>query len=288
MRPDVALAFDRMSAAARAAGVALMITSAFRTNAEQAALFAAHPDPKWVAPPGQSLHRLGTELDLGPASALRLAGGQRQALRLRPAVLLGGLALRVHKSSAGTRSVGFGPGDGRSGVAVLCPGALGACDLPRRAALERRRCAARRPALAGVALQPVRAVERRGPRHRTIHAGHGQGLQLDRSLRWRGSDPRPGPSHARPARRSSARCRSPSPPITPGRAPRAACGCIPQIPETVSYVSTILGLLGGTGDPAALATGLQGAAGGMSQGMSLMWHEDVADTVRRMFGRHCP
>ena len=52
MRPDVALAFDRMSAAARADGVALIITSAFRTNAEQAALFAAHPDPKWVAPPG--------------------------------------------------------------------------------------------------------------------------------------------------------------------------------------------------------------------------------------------
>ena len=32
-------------------------------------MFAAHPDPKWVAPPGQSLHRLGTELDLGPAGA---------------------------------------------------------------------------------------------------------------------------------------------------------------------------------------------------------------------------
>jgi LAS superfamily LD-carboxypeptidase LdcB len=28
-----------------------------------------HPDPKWVAPPGKSLHRLGTELDLGPPSA---------------------------------------------------------------------------------------------------------------------------------------------------------------------------------------------------------------------------
>src|SRR5439155_22624919 len=26
-------------------------------------------DPKWVAPPGRSLHRLGTELDLGPAAA---------------------------------------------------------------------------------------------------------------------------------------------------------------------------------------------------------------------------
>ena len=69
MRPDVARAFDRMEAAARADGVTLTITSGFRTNAEQAVLFARHPDPKWVAPPGQSLHRLGTELDLGPEAA---------------------------------------------------------------------------------------------------------------------------------------------------------------------------------------------------------------------------
>jgi D-alanyl-D-alanine carboxypeptidase len=69
MRPDVALAFDRLNAAARHDGIALIIVSAWRSNAEQARLFAAHPDPKWVAPPGKSLHRLGTELDLGPSSA---------------------------------------------------------------------------------------------------------------------------------------------------------------------------------------------------------------------------
>jgi hypothetical protein len=69
MRPDVALAFDRMERAARADGVALIIASAFRSDAEQAALFRQHPDPRWVAPPGRSLHRLGTELDLGPPSA---------------------------------------------------------------------------------------------------------------------------------------------------------------------------------------------------------------------------
>jgi hypothetical protein len=69
MRPDVAQAFDRMERAAAADGVRLMVVSGFRSNAEQAALFAARPDPKWVAPPGQSLHRYGTELDLGPASA---------------------------------------------------------------------------------------------------------------------------------------------------------------------------------------------------------------------------
>jgi LAS superfamily LD-carboxypeptidase LdcB len=69
MRPDVALAFDRMARAASADGIELLILSAFRTDAEQARLFAAHPDPKWVAPPGRSLHRLGTELDLGPSAA---------------------------------------------------------------------------------------------------------------------------------------------------------------------------------------------------------------------------
>jgi soluble lytic murein transglycosylase-like protein len=68
MRPDVATAFDRMAAAAAQGGIALTINSGFRSDAEQAALFAANPDPRWVAPPGQSLHRCATELDLGPDS----------------------------------------------------------------------------------------------------------------------------------------------------------------------------------------------------------------------------
>jgi len=69
MRPDVAAAFDRMAVAAGADGVSLSVVSAFRSDAEQAALFAANPDPRWVAPPGSSLHRCATELDLGPDSA---------------------------------------------------------------------------------------------------------------------------------------------------------------------------------------------------------------------------
>jgi D-alanyl-D-alanine carboxypeptidase len=69
MRPDTARAVDHMAAAARRDGSYLIVISGYRSDAEQAKLFAAHPDPKWVAPPGKSLHRLGTELDLGPASA---------------------------------------------------------------------------------------------------------------------------------------------------------------------------------------------------------------------------
>jgi Transglycosylase SLT domain/D-alanyl-D-alanine carboxypeptidase len=79
MRPDVAKAFDRLEAAARRAGLALVITSAFRSDAEQAELFARHPDPHWVAPPGESLHRCATELDLGPPAAYGwLAGTARR------------------------------------------------------------------------------------------------------------------------------------------------------------------------------------------------------------------
>jgi hypothetical protein len=69
MRPDVAVAYDRMAAAARHAGLDLVVVSGFRSDAEQAQLFAQHPDPRWVAPPGHSLHRCATELDLGPSSA---------------------------------------------------------------------------------------------------------------------------------------------------------------------------------------------------------------------------
>jgi Transglycosylase SLT domain/D-alanyl-D-alanine carboxypeptidase len=69
MRPDVAAAFDRMAGAASGAGIELIVNSAFRSDAEQATLFAAHPDPTWVAPPGHSLHRCATELDLGPEAA---------------------------------------------------------------------------------------------------------------------------------------------------------------------------------------------------------------------------
>lgn len=63
MRPDVAQAFDAMAEAATREGHALLINSAFRSDAEQAALFAANPDPRMVARPGSSLHRCGTELD---------------------------------------------------------------------------------------------------------------------------------------------------------------------------------------------------------------------------------
>ena len=41
MRPDVALAFDRMERAAREDGVTLLVNSGYRSDAEQAELFEA-------------------------------------------------------------------------------------------------------------------------------------------------------------------------------------------------------------------------------------------------------
>lgn len=75
MRPDVAAAYDQMVAAAQGDGITLVVVSGFRSDAEQAELFAAHPDPTWVAPPGHSLHRCATELDLGPSSAYSWLAG---------------------------------------------------------------------------------------------------------------------------------------------------------------------------------------------------------------------
>lgn len=109
MRPDVALAFDRMAAAAARDGVSLIVVSGFRSNAEQARLFAANPDPRWVAPPGRSLHRLGTELDLGPASAYGWLAANAGRF---------GFVRRMswepwhwgYAANAGTTSVGYGGG----------------------------------------------------------------------------------------------------------------------------------------------------------------------------------
>jgi soluble lytic murein transglycosylase-like protein len=120
MRPDVALAFDRLAAAARReAGLFISISSGFRSDAEQARLFAAHPDPKWVAPPGESLHRYATELDLGPEAAYAWLAANAGRF---------GFVQRYswepwhygYTRSPGSSSVGFGAkgGDGRATRAV--------------------------------------------------------------------------------------------------------------------------------------------------------------------------
>jgi hypothetical protein len=116
MRPDVALAFDRMERAAREDGVTLLVSNGYRSDAEQAELFRRNPDPKWVAPPGTSLHRYGTELDLGPRAAygwLALNAGRFHFIQRYPHepwhygyTLNAGSTLRPQAAGDGARRTG--------------------------------------------------------------------------------------------------------------------------------------------------------------------------------------
>jgi soluble lytic murein transglycosylase-like protein len=245
MRPDVALAYDRLAVAARGAGHALIVVSAFRSNAEQARLFAAHPDPRWVAPPGRSLHRLGTELDLGPASAYGwLAANARRF----------GFLKRYawepwhfgYVGSPGSRSVGFGPPAGAAGVPAF---------VPARFAPAVRSAASRYGV--GAALLAAQLRQESGFDPRAVSSAGALGIAqfLPATARsWGLRDPfEPVAAiHAQARFMASLLRRFGSVPLAlaaynagPGRV--AACGCVPAIPETQAYVRTIVALAAGAG-----------------------------------------
>ena len=102
-------------------GVSLTINSAFRSDAEQAVLFARHPDPKWVARPGTSLHRNGTELDLGPPAAYGVAGRERHPLPLHPALRVGSRGISATRSTPRRRPARAATAR-RAWRAARCPG----------------------------------------------------------------------------------------------------------------------------------------------------------------------
>ena len=253
MRPDVARAFDRMEAAARADGVALTVVSGFRSNAEQAVLFARHPDPKWVAPPGRSLHRLGTELDLGPPAAYGwLAANAKRfhfVQRYSWEPWHYGYTL-----NAGTTSVGFSAksagGDGET-VRALPSFVPAAYAKPIARAAQRWNVssallaaqlmaesnfnpfAVSSAGAQGIA-QFMPATAKSMGLHNPLDAEasiDAQAHLMRDLLRQFGSVPlalaayNAGPTRV------------------------AACGCVPPIPETRGYIARILGLLGGAGEP---------------------------------------
>ncbi len=116
MCPAVAAAFDLMDAAARAAGIDLVVNSAFRSDAEQAILFRRHPDPRWVAPPGRSRHRDSTELDINMGD-----GGRAHAwLRAN-----GGAFGFVQRYSWEPWHWGYVPGCGGAGAAAPAGASVG-------------------------------------------------------------------------------------------------------------------------------------------------------------------
>jgi soluble lytic murein transglycosylase-like protein len=256
MRPDVAPAFDRMAAAAqREAGISLLIVSAYRSDAEQARLFAAHPDPKWVAPPGQSLHRFGTELDLGPASAYPWLAANAHRF---------GFVQRYswepwhygYSLNAGTTSVGFGDGSRLKSLPDFVPAAF-------QPAISK---AAQRWNVSGALLAAQLYAESNfNPFAESGARAQGIAQFMPGTAQAYGlSDP------FDPARSIDAQAhlmrdllrQFASVPLAlaaynAGPAPVSACGCIPAIPETQAYVAKILGLLGGAGEgPAMLAVRL--------------------------------
>jgi hypothetical protein len=248
MRPDVAAAFDRMAAAAHSeAGLTLLVTSGYRSDAEQARLFAAHPDPKWVAPPGTSLHRYGTELDLGPPAAYGWLETNSRRF---------GFVKRYawepwhfgYTHNAGSTSVGFGGGE-RSGGALPAFVPAAYRDTLARAA-QRWNVGA---ALLAAQLQVESGFD---PNARSPAGAQGIAQFMPGTAAAYGlADPfDPGAAIGAQAHlmRDLLR-RFASVPLAlaaynAGEGAVAACMCVPPYPETQAYVARILGLLGGVGD----------------------------------------
>jgi len=260
MRPDVAMAFDRMEEAARADGVALTINSGFRSDAEQARLFAAHPDPKWVARPGTSLHRLGTELDIGPPAAYGWLAANAPRF---------GFVKRYawepwhwgYTRNAGTASVGFGRrgGDGRATRAT-------ASFVPAKYQPLIARAAQRWSVGANLLAAQIYAESGFNPFARSPAGAVGIAQFIPSTARAYGLTDPFDPAQAIDAQAHLMHdmlARFGSVPLAlaaynAGPGAVAACGCVPPYPETRAYVAKIIGLLGGAGDLGAL-----GGAGGL-------------------------
>jgi hypothetical protein len=250
MRPDVAAAFDHMAAAARhEAGLTLLITSGYRSDAEQARLFAAHPDPKWVAPPGTSLHRYGTELDLGPPAAYGWlaanAGRFHFVKRYAWEPWHFGYTL-----NPGSTSVGFGRERQGGALPAFVPAAYR--DTIARAAQRWN---------VGAALLAAQLHVESGfdPLARSPAGAEGIAQFMPGTAAALGlTNPFDAPAaiDAQAHLMRDLLRRFASVPLAlaaynAGSGAVAGCMCIPPYPETQGYVARILGLLGGAGDMAA-------------------------------------
>ena len=143
MRPDVAAAFDRMAAAAaaRRAHPGRQFRLPLRRRTGGALRRPSRPDVGGAAGPLAAPLRDRARPRAG--IRLRLAGRQRHPLRLRPALLVGGLALRLRPAAGallggGQRGRRDGAaGDGGDGALAGPP----ACRPSSRPASGRRCCA---------------------------------------------------------------------------------------------------------------------------------------------------
>jgi hypothetical protein len=252
MRPDVAAAFDRMTAAAASAGVALIVSSAFRSDAEQAALFAANPDPRWVAPPGQSLHRCATELDLGPESAYGWlaanAGRFGFVQRYSWERWHYGYDAGPPPCSEAGNAVGVGGGDGAASGARSLP-----AFVPERFRAPLLRAAARWNVSAALLAAQLMAESNFNPFASSPAGAEGIAQFIPSTAAAYGLADPFDPVAAIDAQAhlmSDLLHQLGSPQLAlaaynagPGLV--EACRCVPAIPETTAYVSRILALLGG-------------------------------------------
>jgi hypothetical protein len=250
MRPDVARSFDRMDAAARHDGVALLIASAYRSDAEQARLYAEHPDPHWVAPPGHSLHRLATELDLGPSSAYswlaRNAGRFHFVKRYAWEPWHYGYTLNPRSTPDAGRGAGV-PGDGRIAVPSFVPAAY----APAIA-----HAASRWNVSAALLAAQLYAESNFNPFALSPAGARGIAQFMPGTARSYGlADPfdagRAIDAQAHLMRDLLRRFGAVSLALAAYNAGAGAveqCGCVPPFPETRAYVARILGLMGGAGE----------------------------------------
>jgi hypothetical protein len=254
MRPDVAAAFDRMAAAAAADGIRLIVVSGFRSDAEQAELFAAHPDPKWVAPPGTSLHRCATELDLGPepaygwlaANAGRFGFVQRYSWE---AWHYGFTAGPPPCSAAGDAVVGPGQDAAPPGGATL-PNFV-----PARFRDPLVASAAKWNVSAALLAAQLMAESNFNPFAVSPAGAEGIAQFMPGTAASYGLADPFDPIEAIDAQAhlmSDLIHQFGSPELAlaaynAGPAPVEACHCVPAIPETSAYVARIMGLLGGAG-----------------------------------------
>jgi hypothetical protein len=259
MRPDVGAAFDRMATAANQDGLGLIVNSAFRSDAEQAALFAAHPDPTWVAPPGHSLHRCATELDLGPetaygwlaANARRFGFVQRYTWEAWHYGYDGGPPPCSQAGNTATAGGGLGAGgDGSFSAGEGLP-----AFVPERFRTPLLRAATHWNVSAALLAAQLMAESNFNPYASSPAGAQGIAQFIPSTAAAYGLEDPFDPVAAIDAEAqlmSDLLDQFGAPQLAlaaynAGPAPVEACGCVPAIPETTAYVSRILSLLGGAG-----------------------------------------
>jgi hypothetical protein len=253
MRPDVVAASDRRAAAARGAGLTLMVSSGFRSDAEQAALFAANPDPRWVAPPGHSLHRCATELDLGPETAYGWLATHAPSFGFSQRYSWEswhyGFVAGPPPCSAAGDLVGSG-GDG----SLAAGGGLPAF-VPARFRSPLAAAAAKWNVSAALLAAQLMAESGFDPSAMSSAGAQGIAQFIPSTAAAYGlRDPfDPVAAIEAQAHLMSDLIRQLGSPqlalaaYNAGPAPVEACDCVPSIPETTAYVSRIVALLGGAG-----------------------------------------